>query len=490
MEKHDKPKHFSRSNHQGDKKPYGRGDNPRNKSFDKPRGGKSFDDSRPNARANDKDKDLPPLPNELAWRAAALRSVIAVLADNKRLDNALTIFGANLDSRAHRQCHALAAACLRHRTSLDDAIDKHMEKPFDETSREKGLLRLGLAQIMLLDSVPDHAAVATTVDLAKALKLLRATKLINAVLRTLIEQKQDIVIEAKDTIPSWMVDILKKDYADLAPSLMEAMVGRAPLDVRLRPCDKAIKDVVIKELTEKEGKPLDFTRDGWRLPVDTRPNDLTHLSSGEVYVQDGAAQLPANLILDQLLPEGPVLDVCAAPGGKTLQLLDYMPTINPVVALDVQAKRLKTLQYNLKLRGHFAKVLQADARQLPFDNKSAAAVLLDAPCTATGTSRRHIETLQRRSLGDLENLQRIQKQLLREAARVVKPGGLLVYATCSLFKAEGEEQIKNFIKSHPHFVRVALPESTQAWQTKDGDIRTTPLDGLDGFFMSVLRVQG
>lgn len=461
------------------------------RSFDKKPFGKKFDKNAEKAvkprtlRARRREISQPePEAAEgegLAFREAALNAVQAVLSENATLDLALAQYGKRLPERERRQAHALAAACIRYQQGLDAAIDARMKEPFEAVTVEKGLLRLGAAQILLLGGIPDHAAVSTTVLLAQQIERDRVSGLINAVLRGIVADKGKIRLQSSGEVPTWIREQLDADYGPKAEALMESLVGRAAMDFRLR------DETLIAEVEGKGGLRLPFTRDGWRLPVDTRPEHVPGLFSGGAYVQDGAAQIPARLLAENLQIAGDVVDLCAAPGGKTVQLVDYLPK-RKVIAVDAWADRLKLVEENLTLRGLKAELLEADGRSLPFADRSMAAVLVDAPCTATGTSRRHPEALHRKTPQELETLRRIQQQMLREAARLLKPGGILVYATCSLFKAEGEEQIANLLKNDSRFTRLPLPAEIKPFATKHGDVRVTPLDGVDGFFVSALRL--
>ena len=379
-------------------------------------------------------------------RLAAFDLLSAVLDKRRTLDEALAALPA-IDPRDKAAAHRLAAAVLRRAGTLDAALEPFLRKAPPDPVRH--ILRLGAAALLLLDT-PPHAAVATAVDLARARGLAPFTGLINAVLRKLTPAALDGLDSPRLDTPPW----LWASWGREARAIATAHQLEAPLDLTLKPGAEA----------PPGGEPL--PTGSWRYPPGTRVADLPGFAEGNFWVQDAAAALPALLLAPQ--PGERIADLCAAPGGKTAQL---SAAGAEVFAVEQSPARLVRLRENLARLNLSATIIQGDATTWQPDSPLDA-VLLDAPCTATGTIRRHPEVAHLRRPRDVVAMAEQQSRLLAAATAMLKPGGRLVYAVCSLQPEEGPAQFAAALATLP------LTSDPEGW------LRTTPAQGMDGFFIA------
>jgi 16S rRNA (cytosine967-C5)-methyltransferase len=366
--------------------------------------------------------------------------------------------------RDRAAAHRLAAAVLRHTGTLDAVLEPFLlrEPPLPV----RHILWLGAAASLYLNA-PAHAVVATAVDLARARKLAPFAGLINAVLRKVVAAGPAALGEldsARLDTPAWAWASWGVDARVIAA----AQAYEAQLDVSMKP----------GFVLEGEVLPTGSVR----FPAGTGVTELPGFAEGQIWVQDAAAALPARLLNVQTGER--VLDLCAAPGGKTAQLAAAGAR---VTAVERDPARMAVLRGNLSRLGLEVETVLGDAVTWRPEQKFPA-ILLDAPCSATGTIRRHPDLLHLRKPRDIAQLVRLQDALLDAAADMLAPGGRLIYAVCSLQLEEGAQRVDAACaRLGLRRERLALPELPEA-ETPAGDIRTHPgmwpeRGGLDGFFI-------
>ena len=431
-----------------------------------------------------------PLPPALASRNAALDILALVLDRGRPLDDAVdaALGRGEMDPRDRGFARLLATTTIRRLGQIDNALSRLIETKLPlKPEALMNLLRLGAAQLMFLET-PPHAAVATAVDLAQAVGLGRGKGMANAVLRRLSREGAAILTD-QDTvrlnIPDWLRRRWVHAYGEDTVTAMAAQhLAEPPLDLTLKPGEDAAAWAETLEATILPTGTL-------RRAVGGRIESLPGFAEGKWWVQDVAATLPVLLFGD--VQGKIVFDLCAAPGGKTMQLAAAGAT---VTAIDRSAARLEIVRKNLERLQLIAILTTADALAWkPAGDGLADGVLLDAPCTATGTTRRHPDIPLTKTPQDLIQLSRLQGELLERATRLVRPGGTLVYCTCSLEPEEGEQQIARLLSTHPEMARRPVEAGEIGGLdeaiTKDGDVRTLPCHwgeqgGMDGFFAARL----
>jgi 16S rRNA (cytosine967-C5)-methyltransferase len=417
----------------------------------------------------------------LAARRAALSIFSQVLRQRRPLDTQLDVLK-NLAPRDAGFARALASQTLRHFGELDAVVRQFMAKPLQphKAGPATEILLLGACELLIL-KVPPHAAVDAANRLAQADgKAVHFKSLINAVLRR-VARDGESVREGLDrprlNTPDWLWSRWCAQYGeDTARAIAAAHDREAPLDIILKSADAAYP----------ESAPLiGLSR---RVDTEGRVEEMAGFADGSWWVQDAAATLPVLLLGD--VAGKRVIDLCAAPGGKTLQLASRGAA---VTAVELDPARAGRIRENLARTHLNADVIESDARD--FDGK-APLVLLDAPCTATGTIRRHPDLPWIKGAGDVTAQTTLAYDLLESAAAMVEPSGLLVFAVCSLEREEGEEQIAAFLDAHSDFARVPVTADGvfghSEWITPDGDLRTLPchlleFGGMDGFYAARLK---
>ncbi|HEX5377281.1 MAG TPA: RsmB/NOP family class I SAM-dependent RNA methyltransferase [Phenylobacterium sp.] len=414
----------------------------------------------------------------LPARRAALDLLGAALSRRAGMEEATSRPSfSGLAPRDRGFAHALVLATLRHLGPIDRALDAKLAKAPPEAVRN--ILRLGAAQAFALGT-PAFAAVGTSVDLAAAVRETRPFKgLVNAVLRALTREPPNLT-DPEALAPPWLFARWQAAFgAEEARAIAAQIASEPATDLTARDPSAAPP----AEL-EVEVLPGGTWRTALRGDVSTWPG----YSEGSWWVQDASAAVPARLF--DLGPDRTALDLCAAPGGKTLQLA---ATGAGVVAVDRSAARLVRVAENLARTGLKAETVTADAGDWA-DERQFDAVLLDAPCSATGTFRRNPDVLWAARPGDVASLSAVQSRLLDSAARRVRPGGRLVYCVCSLEPEEGEAQVAGFLARHGDFTLdpVASGEggSPPASLRPDGTLRILPHHrpgGTDGFFVARFR---
>lgn len=422
----------------------------------------------------------------LAARSMAVDTLAQVLKSRATFDDVFEPLrlAAGLEERDVALARAIVTVSLRRYGSLKELIAARLDRDAPIPARLEAILVTGAAQVLHMD-VPDRAAVDVAVRLAQADRTLRGySGLVNAVLRRVGREREEIeeFDDPMRDVPQWLNSRWKATYgADAVRAL--AIAHRAGTSV-----DITLKGELGDWAERLDADPL--LTGSLRLRGRDSVRDLAGFNEGEWWVQDAAAALPVRLLAP--LPGEKIADLCAAPGGKTAQIAAAGAD---VLAVDRSAKRLKRLSENMQRLGLSADVKTADV--LALDSTDFDAVLLDAPCSATGTLRRHPEIAWTKSMDDVAKLTALQSQLLDKAATMLRPGGRLVYCTCSLEPEEGEEQIEAFLTRHANFSRVpiraeeiGLPQAV----TPKGDLRTLPsfeagpgLAGMDGFFAARLR---
>ncbi len=419
----------------------------------------------------------------LPARAAALDILSAALARRLGLDEATAApaFGA-LETRDRAFARALVMATLRRLGPIDQALEARLAKPPPDLVRN--ILRLGVAQAFLMD-VPAFAAVATSVDLAGARKEARPFKgLVNAVLRGLLREPPKLD-DPQALAPPWLLARWRAAYGEDAALRIAAAIADEPA-TDLTPKDPA-RAAALAEALEATLLPGGTLRTARRGDLAAWPG----FEAGEWWVQDASAATPARLL--EPAPDQRIADLCAAPGGKSLQLAAAGAA---VTAVDRSAARLKRLEANFARMGLPVVATAADAGAWKGEG-AYDAVLLDAPCSATGTFRRHPDVLWAARPGDIASLAGVQARLLDAAADLVAAHGRLVYCVCSLEPEEGEAQTAAFLARRPDFVLEPMTPgeggAPAASLRPDGTLRILPFHlagGTDGFYIARFLRQG
>ncbi len=421
----------------------------------------------------------------LAARRAVLQALHAVLHKRRPLDEALT---GDLDGRDRAFAYLLVTTVLRRLGQIDVVIDGMVERRLPRSAMAvRDILRLGIGQLLFLET-PAHAAVDTAVSLVADRGLDRFTGLVNAVLRRAARDRETL-LDGQDAgrlnTPDWLWESWVAAYgAARTRVIAEAHMLEPTLDLTVKGDAK-----LWAQRLEASLLPTGTLR----LPVGGSVTDLPGFDAGAWWVQDAGAALAAPLLGD--VEGARVLDLCAAPGGKTAQLAAAGAM---VTAIDRSARRLDRVRENLaRLR------LEADCEvadgsvyeaEAPFD-----AVLLDAPCSSTGTIRRHPDVARSKTQEDVAKLAALQQRLLDNAVSLVRPGGLIVYSTCSLQPEEGERQIARLIGNGAPVERLPIDPSEVGGLGEIindlGEVRSLPCHavdwgGLDGFHIARLRRTG
>jgi 16S rRNA (cytosine967-C5)-methyltransferase len=416
-----------------------------------------------------------------------------------------------LEGRDRAFARALVTAGLRRLGGIDTVLSEFLDRPLpDSAAHARALLHIGAAQLLVLGT-PAHAAVGETVETANHMKEARGfAKLMNAVLRKVANNGQAILddLPPGSDLPQWLYTRWRASYGEAAAQIAEALLIEPPLDISVKDDAAGWAQKLHGEVTptgsvrllpfslaEKgsgdEGRSNEQAPDQLNAPHPLAPSPqgrggierLPGFNEGAWWVQDAAAALPAKLLGD--VRGKRVLDLCAAPGGKTLQLAAAGAE---VTAVDKSEARLKRLRENLARTKLEAKVVCADA--LAFKAEPFDAVLLDAPCTSTGTLRRHPDVAWLRRPTDVKALAELQAKLIEAAAKLLKPGAPLVYAVCSLEPEEGPGVVAEALRNG--WKRAPLKDEIPAqFITADGDMRTHPghwpeIGGLDGFYAARL----
>ncbi|SFJ08324.1 RsmB/NOP family class I SAM-dependent RNA methyltransferase [Jannaschia pohangensis] len=417
------------------------------------------------------------MPESLAARTGAIRLLAHVLRDGRMLSDGAS----GLDGPAAARALRLAGLTLRHMGQADAMLKTRMQR--QPAAKIRDILRLALTELCAEGSAA-HGVVNDAVAMARmSPKTTKQAGLVNAVLRGLTADMPATLAEWEalpaPTLPIWLRKPLAASWGrDRLEAIEAAHLRGAPLDLTPKP------GVSVPGAVELPTGSLRL--EGGQVSI------LPGFAEGDWWVQDAAAAIPVRLLGD--LTGLRVLDLCAAPGGKTLQLASGGAH---VTALDISGKRLRRVSQNLDRTGLTAEIVEADALEWtpeePFD-----VVLLDAPCTATGTIRRHPDLPHLREARDIETLTKLQYQLIDRALTFLNPGGRLVFCTCSLLAVEGEHQVSAALKRHPSLSAIPLDPASfglpEAAASPHG-LRLLPdlwadRGGLDGFYMAVLRTAG
>lgn len=423
----------------------------------------------------------------LPARRVAFDVLDAVLARKRSLDEAITDHPAfaMLAVRDRAFARNLAATTLRRLGQIDALVDHALERPLrHKAAHVANVLRLGITQILFLGT-PPHAAVATAVDLAQTLGHGHLKGLVNAVLRRLVREGRALLMAqdaARLNTPDWLWESWSVAYGEpVCRAIAEAHLAEAPLDI-------TVKDDAQAWAEKLEAKVL--PTGSLRRTPGGNVTALPGFAAGVWWVQDAAAALPAGFLGD--VAGRRVIDLCAAPGGKTAQLAARGAC---VTAVDRSPKRLTRLRDNLDRLGLEAELVAADAVDWR-PSERADAVLLDAPCSATGTIRRHPDVARLKTPDDVATLSKAQHRLLASALEMVVPGGVVVYGACSLQPVEGPEHIRHLIGGGGPAVPVPIQPAEVGGLgellTADGALRSLPchlkdLGGIDGFYAARLR---
>ena len=427
-------------------------------------------------------------------RKAAIKLLRIVLQDKRSLDEAIGRYGSggplqDLTTRDRAFARAIVATTLRRKGQLEDILSRFLEKPLPKKCGSlKEILLISAAQLVFLKS-PPHAVIDIAVRLCKKDRIAnRFNKLTNAILRRVSEQGEEIA-SSQDAyllnIPDWMRLRWENSYGpEATENIANAHLIEAPLDLSVKSSSK--------HWAQKLGGFV-LPNGSVRILSQGRIENIEGYSDGEWWVQDVAASLCAPLLgnMDGLK----VADLCAAPGGKTAQLALAGAQ---VTAVDLSAKRLDRLRENMQRLNFTVETIEADILKWQ-PREQFDAILLDAPCSATGTIRRHPDIPYLKSENDIIELSHLQAKCLENAFSMLKPGGVLVYCTCSLEPEEGFVQISNFLNDNNEArlepIRLSEVHDYPGWIT-EGCLRTLPsllpaediqYSGMDGFFAARIK---
>ncbi|WP_373085994.1 RsmB/NOP family class I SAM-dependent RNA methyltransferase [Sneathiella sp.] len=412
-------------------------------------------------------------------RAAAVQLLKRVLQKHQLLEEVLDPTLKGLTPRDRALARAIVSTTIRHLGIIDTLIEMMLDRPLPEKAVDvRHIVRIGITQILYL-KIPSHAAVHDTVKLVPDGSKHKG--LVNALLRRIDREGEDML---------QTIDIPRRNTPDWLWTAWEDQYGaETARKIALAHLDEAALDISVKGSPENWAERLEaeiLPTGSLRRKSGGSPADLPGFEAGEWWVQDSSAALPAMLFGDI---EGKlILDLCAAPGGKTAQLVTAGAH---VTALDRSKSRIKRLEENLQRLKLSATLVVADA-EIYTPPETPDGILLDAPCSSTGTLRRHPDVAYLKSAADVEKLGALQARLLDAASRQLKPGGILVYSVCSLQGAEGEQQIAALLARDQSLERRGIEPNEIGGATElitsDGDLRCLPfhLGGMDGFYAARL----
>lgn len=428
-------------------------------------------------------------------RALAAKCCYSVIDQGRSLSDELP---KQQDKAALKDKGLLQEICygvLRYLPELEHDVRALMQKPLTGKQRVfHFLLLVGVYQIKYM-RIPDHAAVSETVAATGALKNRQMKALVNGVLRNFVRTSENTTPHKQKTLPtsikynhpSWLIKKTQKAYPIKWQQILEANQQKPPMWLRVNQRHHTSTEYQnLLATAEIDVNTMDPLSHAIEL---TRPTDVTKLpgfEQGWISVQDGAAQEAARLLNCQ---QGDiVLDCCAAPGGKTCHILEQTSEIASMTAIDVEAGRLVRVEENLDRLGLKAKVITADAANSKtwWDGQQFDRILLDAPCSGTGVIRRHPDIKWLRKANDIDALVTLQQQILKETWSLLKPGGTLLYATCSILPQENSEQIQNFIEKNTDAESVNIDgndtpdKNIVGWQLLPGE------NNMDGFYYAKL----
>ncbi len=420
----------------------------------------------------------------LPTRRAALSMMEAVQLRDQSLDQAAIDACRRLPANDKAHAIAIIHEALRWQVDLDALIDSKTQQVLDQNAKARMVLRIALAQMLVLKT-PSHAAISTALPLVEK----GPRKLVHGVMGALYRDQvrlPEVPSLPKHVSARW--EHWNNEENDILRAASQALLSPPPLDLMLKNPDSS--DYWLSQMADH--KPISFTNGHIRLQRGYAVEQLPGYDEGAWWVQDIAASLPARLA--KHISNGKTaitaLDLCAAPGGKTMQLAAMG---FDVTALDISKRRIERLKQNLNRAQLHADIITADIGA--WDNETTFdIVLLDAPCTASGTFRRHPDVLQRIDRDDIMRLAKKQHTLLARAAQWVKVGGIIIYAVCSMEREEGEDQITQFLEENNDFALVPIDPKTVPIKealNEQGWIRTLPhmladKGGMDGFFAGAM----
>ena len=425
-------------------------------------------------------------------RALAAQCIYTVVDQGRSLGDELPKQQLKAASKDKALLQELCYGVLRYLPELENDIRQLMTKPLTGKQRIfHFLLLVGLYQFKYT-RIPDHACVAETVSATQALKAHRLKGLINAVLRNFQRQQEKNILRPikpqtdaiKFNHPNWFIKKIQQAYPTQWQAILTANQVKPPMWLRVNQQHHSLEQYCdLLKQAEIDYQFIDPYSGAIELSQALDVNLLPGFAQGWVSIQDGAAQQAA-IILDCQKNDN-VLDCCAAPGGKTCHILERTPKIAQMVAIDIEEKRLTRVNENLARLQLIAKVIAGDAAypdtwwdKQPFDR-----ILLDAPCSGTGVIRRHPDIKWLRKASDIENLVILQQKILMAIWPLLKVGGTLVYATCSILPEENQQQIQHFLQTHndAKLINIEPAKNTVGWQILPCD------KNMDGFYYAKIQ---
>ena len=434
-------------------------------------------------------------PKAMVPRLAAVRVLQQVIDEGQSLSAQLAQILPRVEATDRGLVQEICYGVLRWLPQLDAILEKLLKKPIKRKDIDIELLLLvGIYQLQHLN-LPDYAAISETVDVTHKLRKQWAKGLVNGVLRNFQRDGEKIVTgintygesdESKYLHPQWLIGKIKKGWPDNWQQILEANNQRPPLTLRVNRLESdrtAFCERLDDAKSEYHTDP--FSQSGVTLSKPISVEKIPGFMDGSASVQDGAAQLAAELLAAKSGEQ--ILDACAAPGGKTAPILEIAPECE-LTALDQDPLRLERVEENLERLGLTAHVIVGDAANPDdwWDGELYDRILLDAPCSATGVIRRHPDIKVLRHPDDIDTLVVLQKQILDALWNLLKPGGTLLYATCSILPQENSRQIDNFIDRTVDVKTIPI-EAKWGIQSGVGRQIFPGENGMDGFFYALLR---
>ena len=424
-------------------------------------------------------------------RPSIAKALKKIIVDGRSLSKCSTELGVTIpDPRQQAFCRACIYGVLRNYFSLTEDLSTLIKKPLRRKDADIHMLMLSaLFQVKFMQT-PPHALVSENVEAARSLKKEWACKLVNAVLRRYLKENQVNVLDSTTHFdfnhPPWLAALIRQDWPDNWESILAANNAHPPLTLRINR-QRVTRSEYLETLTEKniEAVRTHHSPDGVIIKNPTPLESLPGFHEGHFSVQDEAAQL-SRLVLNIDNP-GSILDACAAPGGKTTHLLEHLSEKNSLLSVDCDQGRMKRLTDNLARLGMHCKTLIADATQLnAIPEKNYKFILLDSPCSASGVIRRHPDIRFHRQETDIVKLAEKQLALLETLWHLLADNGKLLYITCSIFRAENDNVIEDFLEAHSD-AQTDIENFLWGFKTKYGRQILPGVSNMDGFYFSLIK---